>query len=319
MPFLSISIALNREQADLFGDLLLQEGAISISVEDADEGTPNERAIFGEPGATGGLWRHCQLTALFDTGTDGVDGIEAMWRVASLLDIDALNFAQSTVDDIDWVRENQAQFPPIQISERITIVPSWHEASNQSPDAINISLDPGVAFGTGSHPTTRLCLQWLEAHVANTPAVLDYGTGSGILAIAAMKLGAREAMGVDIDRAAVVAAKHNASQNATPIRFETTDHTLDYAADITVANILANPLKVLAPLLARYTRVDGQLVLAGILNEQADDIIAIYQPYFDLTVWRQSEGWSCIAGRRIAQSNQKDAPHESPHVANNLS
>jgi ribosomal protein L11 methyltransferase len=303
MPFLSIAIALSREQADIFGDLLLEEGAVSVSVEDADEGTPDERAIFGEPGATGGLWDRCQLTALFQAGTDGVDGIGAMWRVAAFLDIDALNFTQSTVDDIDWVRANQAQFPPIRISSRITIVPSWHEASNQSPDAINILLDPGAAFGTGSHPTTRLCLQWLEAHVAHTPAVLDYGTGSGILAIAAIKLGAREAMGVDIDRAAVVAAQYNATQNATPIRFETTDHTLDYVADITVANILANPLKVLAPLLANHTRVGGQLVLAGILNEQADSIIATYRPYFDLTVYSQAEGWACVAGRRIAQSN----------------
>jgi ribosomal protein L11 methyltransferase len=303
MPFLSIAIALNREQADIFGDLLLEECAVSVSVEDADEGTPEERAIFGEPGATSGLWDRCQLTALFPVGTDGIDGIEAMWRVAALLDIDALNFTQSTVDDIDWVRENQAQFPPIQISERITIVPSWHEAINQSPDAINISLDPGAAFGTGSHPTTRLCLQWLEVNVTDASVVLDYGTGSGILAIAAMKLGAHEALGVDIDRVAVVAAQYNAGQNATAIRFETTDHTLDYVADITVANILANPLKVLAPLLASHTRLDGQLVLAGILDEQADDIIAIYRPYFDLTVWRQVEGWSCIAGRRITQSN----------------
>jgi ribosomal protein L11 methyltransferase len=303
MPFLSIAITLSREQADVFGDLLLGEGAVSISVEDANEGTSAEQAIFGEPGATGGLWDCCQLTALFQCGSDGIDGIGAMWRVAALLDIDALNFTQSTVDDIDWVRANQAQFPPIRVSARITIVPSWHDASNQSPDAINILLDPGAAFGTGSHPTTRLCLQWLEAHVANTPAVLDYGTGSGILAIAAIKLGAGEAIGVDIDRAALVAAKHNATQNATPIRLETTDRPLDYVADITVANILANSLKILAPLLARHTRVGGQLVLAGILNEQADDVIATYRPYFELTVYSQAEGWACIAGRRIAQSN----------------
>jgi ribosomal protein L11 methyltransferase len=299
MAFLSVTIALGREQADVFGDLLMEEGALSISVEDADEGTPDERAIFGEPGATSGLWDRCQLTALF---LDGVDGIEAMWRVAAHLEIDSLNFTQTIVDDADWVRENQAQFPPIQISDRITIVPTWHEASNRAADAINIVLDPGAAFGTGSHPTTRLCLQWLEAHVANAPTVLDYGTGSGILAIAAMKLGAREAVGVDIDSAAVEAASYNAEQNGVSIRFETTDNTLDYVADVTVANILANPLKVLAPLLASHTRVGGLLVLAGILDEQADDIIAIYAPYFSLAVWRNAEGWACIAGRRIAST-----------------
>lgn len=300
MPFLSITIALSREQADVFGDQLMEAGALSVSVEDADQGTPNERAIFGEPGATGGLWDRCQLTALF---ADGADGVDAMWQVAALLEIDSLNFTESIIDDADWVRENQAQFQPISISPRITIVPTWHEPHNTSPEAINIILDPGAAFGTGSHPTTRLCLQWLEATVEPAASVLDYGTGSGILAIAAMKLGAREAVGVDIDALAVDAARYNAEQNGVSIRFEPTDRALDCVADITVANILANPLKMLAPLLASHTRAGGQLALAGILDEQADDIVAIYAPYFQLQVWRQAEGWSCIAGKRLAASN----------------
>ena len=298
MPFLSITIALTREQADLFGDQLMEAGALSVSVEDADEGTPNERAIFGEPGATGGLWDRCELTALFTYEDNSADAVEAMWRVAAQMEIESLNFTQSVIDDTDWVRENQAQFQPISISPRVTIVPTWHQPHNLAADAINIALDPGAAFGTGSHPTTRLCLHWLETHVQTNSTVLDYGTGSGILAIAAMKLGAREAVGVDIDAIAVEAARHNAGQNSVPVRFETTDQRLDYVADITVANILANPLKVLAPLLAGHTQAGGQLVLAGILDEQAEDIIAIYAPYFQLTVWRQAEGWSCIAGHR---------------------
>lgn len=302
MPFLSITTALMREQADVFGDLLMEEGAISVSVVDADEGTSAERAIFGEPGATSGLWDRCQLTALF---MDGADGVEAMWRVAAHLDIETLNFAQSTIDDTDWVRENQAQFPPIQVSDRITIVPTWHEASNHAKDAINIILDPGAAFGTGSHPTTRLCLQWLETHLGRyqQPQMLDYGTGSGILAIAAIKLGASDAVGVDIDPAAVEAAAYNAQQNHVDIKFSTTDRPLQYVADVTAANILANPLKVLAPLLASHTREGGALVLAGILDEQSDDLIAIYRPYFDLAVWRNADGWACIAGRRISAQN----------------
>ncbi len=300
MPFLSITIALSREQADVFGDQLMEAGALSVSVEDADEGTPDEHAIYGEPGATGGLWDRCELTALF---LDGVDGVDAMWQVAALLDIDALNFTQSIIDDTDWVRDNQAQFQPISISPRITIVPTWHQPHNLAPDAINIVLDPGAAFGTGSHPTTRLCLHWLETHVQSGSTVLDYGTGSGILAIAAIKLGAGEAVGVDIDAFAVEAARHNAGQNGVAVRFETTDQRLDYVAQITVANILANPLKVLAPLLASHTQAGGRLVLAGILDEQADDIVVIYAPYFQLAVWRQAEGWSCIAGHRHAASN----------------
>jgi ribosomal protein L11 methyltransferase len=299
MPFLSLTIALDRDAADVFGDTLLEEGALSVSVEDADEGTDAERAIFGEPGATGGLWDRCQLTALFAIETGGIDGIEAMWRVAATLGIDSLNFTKTHVDDIDWVKQNQSQFPPISISPRITIVPTWHEVTNQAADAINIVLDPGAAFGTGSHPTTRLCLQWLEAHLHTNQTVLDYGTGSGILAIAAMKLGAKEAMGVDIDAAAVAAARYNAEQNKVAIEFATTDNTLNYIADVTVANILANPLKVLAPLLASHTRSGGKLVLAGILDEQADDIIEIYRPYFNLAVWRQAEGWSAIGGVRL--------------------
>jgi ribosomal protein L11 methyltransferase len=295
MPFLSITIALDRDTADEFGDALMAAGALSISVEDADEGTEDERAIFGEPGATGGLWDRCELTALF---AEDIDGVEIFWQVGAQFDMPTLNFTKSIIDDVDWVKQNQAQFPPIHISPRITIVPTWHEATNEAANAINIVLDPGAAFGTGSHPTTRLCLQWLEENVTANTHVLDYGTGSGILAIAAMKLGANNAMGVDIDSAAVDAARANAIQNNVAITFDTTARRLNYVADITVANILANPLKVLAPLLAGHTKQGGKLVLAGILDEQADDIIEIYRPYFVMRVWQQSEGWSAIDGIR---------------------
>jgi len=299
MPFLSITISLDRDTADAFGDALIESGAMSVSVEDADEGTAEECAIFGEPGATGGLWDRCELTALFAEQTDGV---EILWHVAAVFDMASLNFTKSIIDDVDWVKQNQAQFPPIHISPRITIVPTWHEVTDEATsvvkNAINIVLDPGAAFGTGSHPTTQLCLQWLEENVASNNHVLDYGTGSGILAIAAMKLGAANCMGVDIDSAAVDAARANAIQNSVAITFDSTEHRLHYVADITVANILANPLKVLAPLLAGHTKQGGKLVLAGILDEQADDIIEIYRPYFAMQVWRRSEGWSAIHGIR---------------------
>jgi ribosomal protein L11 methyltransferase len=298
MPFTSLVVTLDREVAESFGDELMHRGALSVSVEDADEGTADERAIFGEPGATTGLWDRCELTALFDGSVSANECLDAMWEVAALHEIESLNYATHTIDDQDWVRETQAQFQPIAISNRITIVPTWHDVPATHANDIRISLDPGAAFGTGSHPTTRLCMQWLEATVTSGASVLDYGTGSGILAIASKLLGSGETMGVDIDAAAIEAARYNATQNKVDIAFATTDNTLDFVADITVANILANPLKVLAPLLASHTKPNGKLVLAGILDEQAEDIIAIYAPWFRLAVWKRDEGWSAIAGTR---------------------
>jgi ribosomal protein L11 methyltransferase len=296
MPFTSLVVTLDREVAESFGDELMHRGALSVSVEDADEGTADERAIFGEPGATTGLWDRCELTALFDGSVSANECLDAMWEVATLHEIESLNYATHTIDDQDWVRETQAQFQPITISNRITIVPTWHDVPATQANDIRISLDPGAAFGTGSHPTTRLCMQWLEATVTSGASVLDYGTGSGILAIASKLLGSGETMGVDIDAAAIEAARYNATQNKVDIAFATTDNTLNFVADITVANILANPLKVLAPLLASHTKPNGKLVLAGILDEQAEDIIAIYAPWFRLAVWKRDEGWSAIAG-----------------------
>ena len=303
MPFISLRVILDEHQADQFSDQLINMGAISVNVEDAEEGMANEKPIFGEPGAATGMWAQSRLTALFQ---DGVDAAEKGREAASMLGFVGLQFSVESVDDIDWVQQNRDQFQPIKISDRVWIVPSWHVAPDD--DAINIALDPGAAFGTGSHPTTRLCLQWLEANVRadKKPTMLDYGCGSGILAIAAKKFGASTTVGVDIDPQAINAARYNATQNATQnaaqnnaeITFSTTDVALDFVADITVANILANPLKVLAPLLASHTISGGQLALAGILDQQAGDIIAIYQPWFDLQVWRSAEGWSCIAGQR---------------------
>jgi len=295
MPFQSFCIQLAQHQVEAFGDLLIEQGALSVSVEDADEGTEAERAIFGEPGASAEIWQRCEMNALFDANADVR---QIALDVASALEIDQLNFAIETVDDADWVRLTQSQFQPIVISPRIAIVPTWHESPNQSDDAINIVLDPGAAFGTGSHPTTRLCLQWLEANLRAGESVLDYGTGSGILAIAAMKLGAANAVGVDIDPAAVEAARYNAAQNQVELTCASVEQAVDTVADVTLANILANPLKVLAPLLAARTRAGGRLVLAGLLDEQAEDLIAIYAPYFALQVWQRAEGWTCLAGTR---------------------
>jgi ribosomal protein L11 methyltransferase len=295
MSFLTATFELTSADAERLGDALMERAALSVTVEDALEGTNEEKPIFGEPGAESAWWDRCHLTAMFDAG---IDARAVIADACKALDIALPALALAIVDDIDWVQKNREQFQPIRISDRIWIVPTWHSAPQ--PEAVNITLDPGAAFGTGSHPTTRMCLQWLESNLvrADQLSVLDYGCGSGILAIAAMKLGSAHAIGVDIDPQAVEAARENARQNAVPVDFSTTECTLDALADITVANILANPLKVLAPLLASHTRGGGSLVLAGILDHQAEDIIEIYRQWFALSVWKSEEGWSCIAGAR---------------------
>ncbi len=281
--------------ADAFGDALLELGAISVNLDDALEGTRDEKPIFGEPGADTGLWNECRLTALF---ASGMDVSQAFKAVAEALNIAPPAFEIGLLEDQDWVQRNREQFQPIKISDLVWIVPTWHRAPQQN--AINISLDPGAAFGTGSHPTTRLCLKWLEANLqfAAKPTVLDYGTGSGILAIAAMRLGAAKAYGVDIDPAALDAARYNAAQNNVIVHFADVESAVDVVADILVANILVNPLRVLAPLLAAHTKPGGALVLAGILDPQTAALIDIYREWFDLRVWKSEEGWSCLAGRR---------------------
>ena len=301
MSWQSISFRLLRQHADAFGDALMEYGAISVSVDDALEGTSDEQPIYGEPGAESVLWNDCRLTALF---SPEVDVRSVFQSVVKAFGISPPKVDLTVVEDEDWIQKNREQFQPIRISDQVWIVPTWHQAPFD--DAINISLDPGAAFGTGSHPTTRLCLKWLEAHLHDCcqlerrPTILDYGTGSGILAIAAMKLGAATAYGVDIDNIALEAARYNAVQNGVSVQFAGVESALDVVVDILVANILANPLRVLAPLLAAHTNPGGTLVLAGILDLQADEIIDIYREWFNLSVWKSEEGWACIAGRRNA-------------------
>ena len=195
------------------------------------------------------------------------------------------------------MRLTQAQFEPIQISARLWIVPTWHVPSD--PAAINIVLDPGLAFGTGSHPTTRLCLRWLDDNLRGGESVLDYGCGSGILAIAALKLGAAHAVGIDVDSQAVSASRDNAAANRVGnVQFYQPDNAPQGSHDLVVANILTNPLRMLAPLLANATRQGGQIVLSGILEEQAQDVMNIYRQWFDLNAPIFEEGWACLSGRK---------------------
>ena len=295
MPYVNLILRCPAAHAEALSDALGKAGARAVSLVDAAAGTPSEQAIFGEPGMPQeALWEQCEITALVDDNLDAAALVQAAARTLGLATTPA--WRAEPVADADWVRLTQSQFAPIAISPRLWIVPTWHQAPDAT--AINIRLDPGVAFGTGSHPTTRLCLQWLDTHLMPGETVIDYGCGSGILAIAAMKLGAAAATGIDIDPQAVAAARDNARANGVAIHFAGTEERVAAPADLLVANILANPLRALAPLLAGLVRPEGRLVLAGILSEQRAEMIAHYATWFDLSAWAHDEGWVCLAGPR---------------------
>ena len=297
MSWLSITIQTDCQHAESLADALLDAGALSASIEDADAGTPEETPQFGEPGSvTTPGWERSRVIALVESGTDIDELLEACAPLAGLEQTPA--YSVEKVEEQNWVQLTQSQFDPIRISGRLWIVPSWHTAPD--PDAIVLVLDPGMAFGTGSHPTTRLCLEWLEREVTDGASLLDYGCGSGILAIAAGKLGAREVRGLDIDPQAVEAARANAERNAVMADFVDGSQPIDGMYDVVVANILSNPLRVLAPAICALVRpAGGQLALSGILREQADEIIAVYAPWIALTVADVGEDWVCLSGRKI--------------------
>ena len=256
--------------------------------------TPQEQAIFGEPGEpTSSLWSHNSVTALFSADSDVEATLQQAAKAAGLQQSPPHQI--TTLQDNDWVRLTQAQFDPIRISQRLWIVPTWHTPVDDK--AINIVLDPGLAFGTGSHPTTRLCLRWLDENIRGGESVLDYGCGSGILAIAAMKLGAGKVYGIDVDAQAVQSSRDNALANQVSAEFSLPEGT-PQPADIVVANILTNPLKVLAPLLASATRPGGRIVLSGILSEQAEDVAQVYSQWFKLNPAVMEDGWACLSGTK---------------------
>lgn len=293
MAWLSVSIETDCQHAEALADALLEAGALAASIEDADAGTADETPQFGEPGSvTTPGWERSRVIALLAADADVEALIAACAPLAGLPDIPA--YTQDVVAEQNWVQLTQSQFDPIRVSGRLWIVPSWHQAPD--PQAINLILDPGMAFGTGSHPTTRLCLEWLERTVTPGVSILDYGCGSGILAIAAAKLGAGEVLGVDIDVQAVSAATSNAERNEVNARFDDSAKNIKGQFDIVVANILSNPLKALAPAICSHVRTGGRLALSGILVEQAEDLIACYAPYATLSIADTRDGWVCLAG-----------------------
>jgi ribosomal protein L11 methyltransferase len=302
MSWTEVIIEIARDHAEALSDALMEAGALSVSVEDADEGTDQEKPLFGEPGMepTEAAWDHSRVVALTDVDADQQAIIAEAAAAIGLTDVPA--FTTRDVADADWVRLTQSQFEPIHIGTNIWVVPSWHEAPD--PDGLILELDPGLAFGTGSHPTTRLCMEWLEAHPAPGKSVLDYGCGSGILAMVAKKLGADDVTGVDIDPQAIESARANAERNNCEITFyvpnelavSTNERHATGKFDIVVANILSSPLKLMAPMLSGRVAAGGSLVLSGVLARQAEEVAAAYAPFIKLGVWAEQDGWVALHG-----------------------
>lgn len=295
MSYREVRIVLPSHEAEDLSDALMANGALSSAIEDAHAGTVDEEAIFGEPGEeTGQLWSQSLVLTLFAEDADIPTLLQA---ACNDIGIKIPAYAEGTLPEQDWVRLTQTQFEPVRISSRLWVVPSWHQAPDET--AINLKLDPGLAFGTGTHPTTRLCLQWLDQRLPENASVLDYGCGSGILAIAAVKLGAKAAYGIDIDPQAITASQSNAKDNCVSIPFALPDNApKNTQYDVVLANILANPLRLLGDMLAAATRSGGYIVLSGILKTQEAEIVSIYSQWFDMDEPTHDDGWICLSGRK---------------------
>lgn len=291
-----LSLLCPQEQVEPVSDALEALDALSVSVEDADASTDAEQALFGEPGMPPPKpgWQRSKLVALFATQAQAQDATRLLQVQDFFLDCTVVQI--SAVQEQDWVRLTQSQFAPVAITPSFWIVPTWHEPPPEASTCIR--LDPGLAFGTGTHPTTRMCLRWLAAHPPQGQRVLDYGCGSGILAVGAAKLGAAQVDALDIDPAAVQATQDNALANGVVVQSGLPDfagpaqgryHTV-------LANILASPLTVLAPLLCGHVAAGGHLVLAGILDRQVAQLQQAYAPWLPLTVADSQDGWVLMSG-----------------------
>lgn len=289
MPWLQVRLAITPEQAETYEDALLEVGAVSVTFMDAED-----QPIFEPDLGTTPLWSNTHLLALFEADTDET----ALLAHLQLLCGGALpEHHVERIEDQDWERSWMDGFQPMRFGQRLWIVPSWHAAPQ--PDAVNLLLDPGLAFGTGTHPTTALCLEWLDGQNLDNCSVLDFGCGSGILAIAALLLGAPQAAGTDIDPQALEASRDNASRNSIdPARFPVylPADLPQQPADVVVANILAGPLVSLAPQITALVKSGGRLALSGILAEQAEEVRAAYASTFDLDPTAVKDGWVRISG-----------------------
>lgn len=297
MSLHELSLACPQEQVDLLSDALEALDALSVSVEDADAHTDAEQALFGEPGmpVPRNAWQRSRVVALFS-------GAQAAQEALALLQVQDFFsgcqvLGQAPLAEQDWVRLTQSQFTPVAVTPEFWIVPTWHEPPAQARQVIR--LDPGLAFGTGTHPTTRMCLRWIAAHAQALAQgrVLDYGCGSGILAIGAAKFGATDIDAVDIDPAAVESTRYNAQANGVQLRSGLPDAAQGLYGTV-LANILATPLRVLAPLLCAHVAQGGHLVLAGILERQVAELQQAYAPWLALSVADAEDGWVLMTAER---------------------
>ncbi len=303
MAWLLLKIQANEQNADAISDALMDLGALSASIEDAFAETAAEQAIFGEPSSDviayppPGIWQQNIVTAMFDAATDVEQIIQTLTATTSIAQF---QYNTEIIEEQDWVRATQAQFDPIKITDKLWIVPTWHQPNwlqTAQQDAIHIILDPGLAFGTGSHPTTHLCLDWLTKKMP-AHSVLDYGCGSGILAIAAKKLGAQQVVAVDIDDQAIAASYYNAQQNQVDVNFFDANTFAHDTFDVVIANILSSALMVLAPALAKYCKTGGQIALSGILDSQTAALTERYSEWFTMYSPRQQDAWVLLTGTK---------------------
>ena len=284
-----------EDDVEIVSDALMEIDALAVSVEDADADTDAEKALFGEPGmpAPKPGWQRSSVKALFQTEAEATECVTLLlaqdW--AEHVHVQSIQ----AIEEQDWVRLTQSQFKPVEITETFWIVPSWHEAPAQARTVMR--LDPGLAFGTGTHPTTRMCLRWIANHAQAWSRVLDYGCGSGILAIGAALHGAQHIDAVDIDPAAVTASNANAEANGVTLNTGLPD-LANGEYPLVLANILATPLNLLAPLLCAHLAPSASLVLAGILERQADELKAAYAPWLQLDVSDSEDGWILMTAQR---------------------
>ena len=293
MPWIQIKLNATNENAEQIGDMLMEEtGALSVTFLDAQD-TPVFEPLPGETR----LWGDTDILALYDAEAD-TDFIVSQIKASQLL---ASDFAYKVeqLEDKDWEREWMENFHPMKFGERLWICPSWREVPD--PQAVNVMLDPGLAFGTGTHPTTALCLEWLESLDLSGKTVIDFGCGSGILAIAAIKLGAQQVIGVDIDPQALQASLDNAQRNGVADKLEVylpQNQPQGLVADVVVANILAGPLRELAPVIKSLVKPGGELAMSGVLDTQAEDVANYYRDDLDIDPITEQNEWCRISGKK---------------------